>query len=134
MPWREGFLVHEIGKINGGRGFQTGKNVFRIGRNTFYDRKNKIPMKNSGVQKVLNRINCRIPRNSKRTYQPSPKATTNTNATAHALAIQRNEYILIRRHWNTSLAMSVDLWGMVNTVIVPNGNDCNADIGNNTTT
>jgi hypothetical protein len=31
--------------MDGGRGFQTGKNVFRIGGNTFYDRKNKIPMK-----------------------------------------------------------------------------------------
>jgi hypothetical protein len=40
-----GFLIHEIGRIDGGRGFQTGKNVFRIGGNTFYDQKNKIPMK-----------------------------------------------------------------------------------------
>jgi hypothetical protein len=38
------FLIHEIGRIDGGRGFRTGKNVFRIGRNTFYDRKKK-PMK-----------------------------------------------------------------------------------------
>jgi hypothetical protein len=45
MPWQEGFPIHEIGRINGGRGFRTGKKVFRIGRNTFYDRKNKIPMK-----------------------------------------------------------------------------------------
>ncbi len=43
--WRECFSIHEIGRIDGGRGFQTGKNVFRIGRNTFYDQKNKIPMK-----------------------------------------------------------------------------------------
>jgi hypothetical protein len=46
MPWRKRFPTHEIGRIDGGRGFQTGKNVFRIGRNTFYDRENKIPMKN----------------------------------------------------------------------------------------
>jgi hypothetical protein len=45
MPWRERFLIHEIRRIDGRRGFQTGKNVFKIGRNTFYDRKNKIPMK-----------------------------------------------------------------------------------------
>jgi hypothetical protein len=38
-------LIHEIGRIDGGRGFGTRKNVFRIGRNAFYDRKNKIPMK-----------------------------------------------------------------------------------------
>jgi hypothetical protein len=38
-------LIHEIGRIDGRRGFQTGKNVFRIGGNTFYDQKNKIPMK-----------------------------------------------------------------------------------------
>jgi hypothetical protein len=45
MPWQERFPIHEIGRIDGGRGFQTGKNVFRIGRKTFYDWKNKIPMK-----------------------------------------------------------------------------------------
>jgi hypothetical protein len=42
---RECFPIHEIGRIHGGRGFQTGRNVFRIGGNTFYVRKNKIPMK-----------------------------------------------------------------------------------------
>jgi hypothetical protein len=45
MPWRERFPIHEIGRIDGGRGFRTRKNVFRIGGITFYDRKNKIPMK-----------------------------------------------------------------------------------------
>jgi hypothetical protein len=45
MPWREHFPIHIIGRIDGGRGFLTGKKVFRIGGNTFYDRKNKIPMK-----------------------------------------------------------------------------------------
>jgi hypothetical protein len=45
MPWRKCFSIHEIGRIDGGRGFRTGKNVFRIGGNTFYDRKNKIPTK-----------------------------------------------------------------------------------------
>jgi hypothetical protein len=38
-------LIHEIGRIDGGRGFQTRKNVFRIGWNTFYGQKNKILMK-----------------------------------------------------------------------------------------
>jgi hypothetical protein len=41
----ECFPIHEIRRIDGGKGFQTGKNMLRIGRNTFYDRKNKIPMK-----------------------------------------------------------------------------------------
>jgi hypothetical protein len=45
MPWQKCFPIHEIGRIDGGRGFRTGKNVFRIGGNTFYDQKNKIPMK-----------------------------------------------------------------------------------------
>jgi hypothetical protein len=45
MPWQERFPIHEIRRIDGGRGFQTGKNVFRIGGNTFYSRKNKILMK-----------------------------------------------------------------------------------------
>jgi hypothetical protein len=39
------FQFMKLVKIDGGRGFRTGKNVFRIGGNTFYDRKNKIPMK-----------------------------------------------------------------------------------------
>jgi hypothetical protein len=47
-----------------GRGFRTGKNVFRIGGNTFYDRKNKIPMKipefeRSGIGLIAEF--CRIP-------------------------------------------------------------------------
>ncbi len=42
---REHFPIHDIGRIDGGRGFRTGGNVLRIGGNTFYDRKNKIPMK-----------------------------------------------------------------------------------------
>jgi hypothetical protein len=42
---RECFLIHEIGRIDGRRGFRTGGNVFQIGGNTFYDQKNKIPMK-----------------------------------------------------------------------------------------
>jgi hypothetical protein len=43
--WQERFPIHEIRRIDGGRGFRTRKNVFIIGGNTFYDRKNKIPMK-----------------------------------------------------------------------------------------
>jgi hypothetical protein len=45
MPWWKCFPIHEIGRIDGGRGFRTRKNVFRIGGNTFYNRKNKISMK-----------------------------------------------------------------------------------------
>jgi hypothetical protein len=41
----ECFPIHEIKRINGRRGFRTGRNVLRIGRNTFYDWKNKIPIK-----------------------------------------------------------------------------------------
>jgi hypothetical protein len=40
------FYIHEIRRIDGGRGFQTGGNVFRIGRNAFYNCKNEILMKN----------------------------------------------------------------------------------------
>jgi hypothetical protein len=42
---RNVFLIHEIGRIDGGKGFRTRGNVFRIGGNTFYDRKNIIPLK-----------------------------------------------------------------------------------------
>jgi hypothetical protein len=42
---RECFLFHEIGRIDGRRGFQTSRNVFRIGVNTLYDQKNEILMK-----------------------------------------------------------------------------------------
>jgi hypothetical protein len=45
MPWRERSPINEIGRIDGGRGFRTGKNVFRIGGNTFFGWKKKIPMK-----------------------------------------------------------------------------------------
>jgi hypothetical protein len=39
------FPINEIGRIDGGRGFQTKKNVFRIGGNTFYNPKNNFPKK-----------------------------------------------------------------------------------------
>ncbi len=42
---REHFLIDEIRRIDGMRGFQTNRNVLRIGGNTFYDWKNEIPMK-----------------------------------------------------------------------------------------
>ncbi len=45
MPWRKCFLLNEIGRIDGRRGFRTREKVFRIGGNTFYDQKNKILMK-----------------------------------------------------------------------------------------
>jgi hypothetical protein len=58
QPRRERFPIHEIGRIDGGRGFRTGKNVFRIGGNTFYDLKNKIQMtipefKRSGIGLIV---------------------------------------------------------------------------------
>jgi hypothetical protein len=37
--------MHEIRRIDGGRGFQTSRNVLRIGRKKIYDQKNEIPMK-----------------------------------------------------------------------------------------
>jgi hypothetical protein len=37
--------MHEIGRINGGRGIRTGRNVLWIGRNKFYNQKNEILMK-----------------------------------------------------------------------------------------
>ena len=43
--WQECFPIHEIGRINGGRGFRIGGKVLRIGGNTFYNQKHKIPMK-----------------------------------------------------------------------------------------
>jgi hypothetical protein len=42
---QEYFPMHEIGRIGGGRGFQTNGNVLRIGWNKFYDQKNEILMK-----------------------------------------------------------------------------------------
>ncbi len=68
---QECFPIHEIGRIDGGRGFQTSGNVLRIGGNTFYDQKKLNSDENSGVQKVRNWNNCVIPRNSKRISQPS---------------------------------------------------------------
>ncbi len=53
---RECFPIHEIGRIDGGRGFQTGGNVFRIDGNTFYDQKKKFPMKILEFKKYRIRI------------------------------------------------------------------------------
>ena len=39
-------LVHEIGRIDGGKVFQNIGNMFQIGGNMCYDQKNKIPIKN----------------------------------------------------------------------------------------
>jgi hypothetical protein len=33
--WLEDFPMHEIGRIDGGRGFRTGRNVIQIGGNKF---------------------------------------------------------------------------------------------------
>ncbi len=49
--------------------------MFRIGGNTFYDRKNKITMKILEIQKVRNQNNCGILRNSKQISQPSCLST-----------------------------------------------------------
>jgi hypothetical protein len=61
---REPFPIHEIGRIDGGKGFETGGKVFRIGWNTFYNQKSEIPIKNP--QFKSSRIGiipefCRIP-------------------------------------------------------------------------
>jgi hypothetical protein len=42
---QEYFPMHEIGRIDGGRGFRTNGNVLQIGWNKFYDQKNEILMK-----------------------------------------------------------------------------------------
>jgi hypothetical protein len=62
------FPIHEIGRIDGGKGFQTGKKVFRIGRNTFYDQISEIPMKSPhlkrsgiGIIPEFRRIPCGFP-------------------------------------------------------------------------
>jgi hypothetical protein len=43
--------MHEIGRIDGRRGLQTGGNVFQICGKTFYDRKNEILMKIPGMER-----------------------------------------------------------------------------------
>ncbi len=78
--WREHFPIHEIGRIDGGRGFQTGKHVFRIGRNTFYDRKNKISKKITEFKRSV------IPWNSEQISQPSQYAVVG-NSTKVTFAI-----------------------------------------------
>jgi hypothetical protein len=60
--------MHEIGRINGGRGFQTSGNVLQIGRNKFYDPKNEILMKILEFRRSRTGIIaefCKIPLNSK---------------------------------------------------------------------
>jgi hypothetical protein len=56
--------MHEIKRIDGGRGFRTGGNMLQIDRNKFYDRKNEIQMKilefkRSGIGIIAEF--CRIP-------------------------------------------------------------------------
>jgi hypothetical protein len=48
--------MHEIRRIDGRRGFRTSGNVLRIGRNTFYDQKNEIPMKILEFKRSKNKI------------------------------------------------------------------------------
>jgi hypothetical protein len=55
--------VHEIGRIDGGKVFQNGRNVFQIGGNNFYDRKNELLIKIPGGGKVRNLNKCRIQKN-----------------------------------------------------------------------
>jgi hypothetical protein len=61
---------------DGGRGFQTGGNVLPIGRNPFYDWKILNSNEKSGVQKVRNWSDCRMPQNSERISQPSWELTS----------------------------------------------------------
>jgi hypothetical protein len=72
------FLIHEIRRIDGGRGFRTGRNVFQIGGNIFYNQKNKILMKilefkrsGIGISAEFRGIPSGFPRNSERISQPS---------------------------------------------------------------
>jgi hypothetical protein len=48
--------MHEIGRIDGWRGFQTGGKVLQIGRNKFYDWKNEILMKIPEFKRSIIRI------------------------------------------------------------------------------
>jgi hypothetical protein len=43
--WWEPFLVHEIGRIDGGKVFQNSGNMLQFSGNIFYNRKNKILIK-----------------------------------------------------------------------------------------
>jgi hypothetical protein len=58
--------MHEIRRINGKKVFQTGRDMFQIGGNKFYNWKNQIPMKIPGVKRNY----CGIPQNSNRISQP----------------------------------------------------------------
>jgi hypothetical protein len=65
---QEPFPTHEIGRIDGGKGFQTGGKVFQIGQNTFYNQKSEIPMKSrhfkssgTGIIPEFYRIPCGFP-------------------------------------------------------------------------
>jgi hypothetical protein len=66
---QEIFTVHEIRRINGRKVFQNSGNVFQIGGNMFYDRKNKIPIKipaakrsGIGILAEFHEIPSRFPR------------------------------------------------------------------------
>ncbi len=56
IKWWEHFPMHEIRRINGRRGFQTGGNVFQISGNKFYDQKHEIPMKILELKRSVIRI------------------------------------------------------------------------------
>jgi hypothetical protein len=60
--------MHELGRIDCGRGFQSGGNVLQIGGNKFYGQKNEIPMKirefkRSGIGIIMEfrRVPSRLP-------------------------------------------------------------------------
>jgi hypothetical protein len=64
QKWREHFPVHKTGRIDDGKVFQNLGNVFWIGGNKFYDRKNEILIeipegKMSGIRIIAEF--CRIP-------------------------------------------------------------------------
>jgi hypothetical protein len=61
--------MHEIGRINGGKGFQPGGNVFQIGKKKFYDWKNEISIR-SGIRIIakFRRIPTRFSNQVKQKY------------------------------------------------------------------
>jgi hypothetical protein len=84
MQWQKCFPIHEIGRIDGGRGFRTRKNIFRIGRKKFYNRKNKIPMIIPECKRSKIGKNLGIPRNSERISQPRMAAVLHSASSAQA--------------------------------------------------
>jgi hypothetical protein len=106
---RRELLIHDIRRIDGGRGFRTSGNVFRIGGNTFYNQKKKNTMKilefkRSGIG-ILTEF-CRIPNKFPNQDYPSCSAVLGGNggqlggSMASAVAAVQQE--ARRRRWPTS--------------------------------